>query len=155
MRMTHTPAANWHINNPAWFSWRGTGSHLRNLLSASTFCLAIFTVWHNRRRFCTCSPSKLLMAYWYRTDVCSLLILLIIHSLLSRSLKFKHWSMCIWNYNRISFLYLQKWYGMVWIQRIGLVIFYTFVSVFKQFQNSLSVELISSVDAKWLAKNVI
>lgn len=61
--MTHTPAANWHINNPAWFSWRGTRSHLRNLLSASTFCLTVSTVWHGtRRRFHTCSPDEFLMA---------------------------------------------------------------------------------------------
>lgn len=41
MRMTHTLAANCHINNPAWFLRRSSRSHLRNLLSASTFCLRV------------------------------------------------------------------------------------------------------------------
>lgn len=38
MRMTHTLAANCHINNPARFLRRSSRSHLRNLLSASAFC---------------------------------------------------------------------------------------------------------------------
>lgn len=38
MRMTHTLAANCHINNPARFPRRSSRSHLRNLLSAQTFC---------------------------------------------------------------------------------------------------------------------
>lgn len=39
--MTHTLAANCHINNPAWFPRRNSRSHLRNPLSATTFCCRV------------------------------------------------------------------------------------------------------------------
>lgn len=55
-RMTRTPAANWHINNPACLWWRGSRSQCRNLLSASTFCLTASTVCRRIRiRRHTCS----------------------------------------------------------------------------------------------------
>lgn len=55
-RMTRRPAANWHINNPACLWWRGSRSQCRNLLSASTFCLAASTVCRRiRTRRHTCS----------------------------------------------------------------------------------------------------
>lgn len=54
--VTLTPAANWPINNPAGFSWRGSRSQRRNLLSASTFCLDASTACRRiRTRRHTCS----------------------------------------------------------------------------------------------------
>lgn len=74
MGVTHTLAANWPINNHAGFSWSGTRSHLRNLLSGPTFCHTFSTAWQHRRwRFHTCSPEALLMGCWYMPDSCFIL----------------------------------------------------------------------------------
>lgn len=74
-RVTLTPAANWHINNPACLSWRGSRSERRNLLSASTFCLAAPTVRRRiRTRRHTCSAVSWLTG-WRHAGLFLLLLL--------------------------------------------------------------------------------
>lgn len=138
--MTHTLAANWPINNTAWFSWSGTRSHLRNLLSGSTFCCMISTLLCDRRRRChTCSPGSLLMAYQYTPDFCTVLVLLVhqaarIPHMQSTRCKSKTRCVC-WFYHNTHVKLKFNLYAIVCTCKFSMLGYWTGLIIFDQSVN--------------------